>query len=235
MGLGVFLVIDIFIIISFIYNEQEIDTFYKMFSDIMHFLLILLGFNSIEALKDNIENGRTRKDYFAGTLLSIFGISILIPTIVLGISGLMQFILKTISNATFKTTYIDYAAENNDALGVILNSFMGTAYIDPANNLLLALVVLSLNAVIYILLGWLIGTVFYRFNFKLRLVFIPFVLIYLIVVNTLIKVSFNLPVPSRFSAWEAFPLGLIIILIGILVLLIILIIRLLTKNITIKI
>src|SRR5690606_29352554 len=125
--------------------------------------MFVLGILSIYFLPHFVGNGVTRKDYFKGTVLASIGISIVIPIITMIITFLEKFILNIVG-LSYKEQTINNVDLDGNIIGDIIQSAIISPYVDPQNNWILAIAVLSLNIFVNYLIGWLIGSSFYRFD-----------------------------------------------------------------------
>jgi len=236
--LGVMLVINIIKIIIATFQGNEPNSYYDSIFIAANIFMLVIGILAIYFLPHYVGNGVTRKDYYKGTLLASVGLSITIPIITICISLLEQMILKNIDKVSFKAANIinEVVLEiDSNIVGDIVQSIILTPYVDPQSNWFLAICVFSLNIFMYYLAGWLISTSFYRFGAGTGLGFIIIALIVLMLEDVLLRISLDLPIPSRFSTLGSLPLSITILSILFIIFISIWIIRLLTKRVTIKI
>lgn len=237
--LGIMLAINIFKIIQATIQGNGVDNYYNSVFVAANIFMLVIGIISIYFLPHYVENGVTRKDYFKGAFIASIGLSVVIPIVTIGISTLQLFILKNLDKISFKEVDINSVVSEinsdvGDIVGDIVTSVILTPYIDPQSNLILAIGIFSLNIFMYYLIGWLISASFYRFNTLTGLGFILIALIIFTLEDTLLRITLDLPIASRFSTLEFLPLGVTVLGILFLIFVSIWIIRTLTKRVTIK-
>ncbi|MFD2046594.1 hypothetical protein ACFSTA_20245 [Ornithinibacillus salinisoli] len=230
---GVMLIIQIGKLILGANQGDAPDNFYSSFFIVANFFTFIIGIISISFLPHYVGNGVTRKDYFKGASLASIGLAIILPIIALVISVLTQFILQNVASMTFKEPNFDSFGSDSNLIGDIIQFLILTPYVNPENNVILALGIFSLNILMYYLAGWLIGAAFYRFHTIIGLGFILLAIVILTFENVLVRNTLNLPVLENYSFIEL-PVNIAVPVIFLLVILLIWLIRSLTKNVTIK-
>lgn len=238
--LGITLAINILKIIRATIQGNGADNYFNSVFVVANIFMLVIGIISIYFLPHYVENGVTRKDYFKGTLIASIGLSVIIPVMTVIVSKLQLLILKNIDKISFLDADINSIVSEihhdvGDIISDVVTSIILTPYVDPQSNWVLAIGILSLNLFIYYLIGWLISASFHRFDTLTGLGFILIALIILTLEDTLLRISLDLPVASRFLTLESLPFGVIIVGILFLILVSIWIIRTLTKKVTIKI
>lgn len=229
--LGIMLAINIFKIIYGIIQNTGVDDFYNSIFVAGNIYMLIIGIISVYFLPHYVENGVTRKDYFKGSLLASIGLSMLIPIVAYIVSIIEKLLLKNWID--FKETNFIPETDSN-FIGDIIQSIILTPYVNPESNLILAIVIFSLNVFTYYLIGWLIGAGFYRFNAGTGFVFILIALIMITLEDVLLRISLDLPMQERFAILDTIPSG--VTALGVLLILIVTtwIIRQLTKSVAIK-
>lgn len=194
-------------------------------------IIVVLGF-----LPYYVNNGVTRKDYFKGAAIASLGLAISIPIVASIIYGLQKIIMKMTSFPIVEKSALSkqLLGSDEDFIGDLVQSVIITPFVELETNWLLAIVVFALNLFTYYLVGWLIGSGFYRFGLPVGLlcIAISFVLVY--VQDLLLSLALDLPVQAQFTSLNI-PLSLAII--GTLVLgsIVLWMIRQLTRNVPVKI
>lgn len=237
--LGIMLAINIFKIIRATIQGTGVDNYYNSVFVAANIFMLVIGIIAVYFLPHYVENGVTRKDYFKGTFIASIGLSVIIPIITIGISSLQLFILKNIDKISFKeadfnSVVLEVNNDVGDIIGDTVTSIILNPYIDPQSNWILAIDIFSLNIFMYYLIGWLISASFYRFDTLTGLGSILIAFIILTLEDTLLRISLDLPVASRFSTLEFLPLGVTVLGILFLILISIWIIRSLTKRVKVK-
>ena len=123
--------------------------------------------------------------------------------------------------------------EDDGIVSDIIQSIIIAPYVDPQSNWLLAILIVILNLLTFYLLGWLIGSAFYRFGVIVGLVFIAISVVLVLLENALLSIGLGLTVPERLSSYD---FGLPISIIGVVAMITIVlwVIRQLTKRVAIK-
>lgn len=235
--LGIMLAINIFEIIRTITLGGGADHYFNAVFVAATIFMLVIGITSVYFLPHYIENGVTRKDYFKGTLIASIALSLIIPVIAFCVSAIEQVIVTNITRVNFNDPDINSVILEIDSefIGDIVQSVILTPYVDPSSNWILAMAIFSLNIFLYYLLGWLISAGFYRFDTITGLGFILIALVFLMLTDTLLRVSLNLPVLDSLAVLNSLQVGMAVVGIVSIVLVSIWIIRLLTKKITVKI
>lgn len=243
--LGIMLAINIFKIVSTVIGNGGVDSYYGAVFIAANIFMLVIGIISINFLPYYVENGVTRKDYFKGALLASAGLSVVIPIIAFYVAAIERLIVTNLTNITFgdidlNSVFQEIDSEVGDVGGVgdvistIVQSVIFTPYVDPGSNWILAMAVFSLNIFLYYLLGWLISASFYRFDTIIGLGSIVIALVLLMVGDTLIRVSLGFPIFESLAALNSLPAGVAVAGVLFVVVVSIWMIRLLTKNVSIK-
>lgn len=234
--LGVLLVIQIIkAILSITQGNEMSDYFDAVFIAANIFMLVIGIISSYGFLPYYVGNGVTRKDYFKGSAIASVGLSITIPIIASVISVIQVFIVNLINLTILKDSSLGNNATGGEGsiIGEIILSIIFTPFVDLQSNWLLAIFVFALNIFIYYLVGWLIGSGFYRFGvlFGLICIIIAFLVIY--AQDLLLSIALGLPVQDMFASLH-FPIYTAIIGIFVLIVITLWMIRQLTKRVAIK-
>ncbi|TQR16265.1 hypothetical protein [Psychrobacillus soli] len=234
--LGVLLVIQIIKTILSITKGIEMNQYFDaVFIAANIFMLVIGIISSYGFLPYYVGNGVTRKDYFKGTAIASVGLSITIPIIASLVSVIQIFLVNVVNLSILKDSSLGKNAPVNEdgLIGEMIQSIILTPFVDLQSNWLLAIFVFALNIFIYYLVGWLIGSGFYRFGvlFGLICIIIAFIIIY--AQDILLRIVLDLPVHDMFASLQ---LPIYASGIGIFVLIVITLwmIRQLTKRVAIK-
>lgn len=234
--LGVLLVIQVVKGISAYNSGAELDTYYNAVFVAAGIYMFVIGILTTYFLTYYVENGVTRKDFYKGALLSSVGISLLIPIITLLFSNVVQFILTRLDLFTFQTADFNESASLGEAhmIADIVQSFILSPYVDPTNNWLLSIAIYAVNIFFYYLLGWLIGSSFYRYNTIVGLGTIFIGLVIITMKDSLLRASLDLPIPDRIISTDFIPASLSEVSLVILGFFMMIIVRYFTKHVSIK-
>lgn len=231
--IGVMFVIHLIKIVVAINTGNDIEIYFvSTFVAANIFMLVVGIISSYGFLPHYVSNGVTRKDYFKGATLASVGLSIALPVITSIVSLIELFILK-IFNMSTVTIGERVNMEDDGIVSDIIQSIIIAPYVDPQSNWLLAIFIVILNLLTFYLLGWLIGSAFYRFGVIVGLVFIAISVVLVLLENALLSIGLGLTVPERLSSYD---FGLPISIIGVVAMIIIVlwVIRQLTKRVAIK-
>lgn len=234
--LGIMLAIHVVKVALAINNDTDIEVYFvSTFVASNIFMLVIGIISSYGFLPHYVSNGVTRKDYFKGAVIASVGLSIALPVISSIVSVIELFILKMFNMSTiFSTTFGERVnMEDDGIIAEIIQSIIIAPYVDPQSNWLLAIFVVTLNLLTFYLLGWLIGSAFYRFGVIVGIVVIAISIVLVLLENAILSIGLGLTVPDRFSSYD---FSLPISLLGVVVILIIVLwlIRKFTKRVAIK-
>ncbi|MDI2585803.1 hypothetical protein OR571_01310 [Psychrobacillus sp. NEAU-3TGS] len=233
--LGVLLIVQIIkAILSITKGIEMNDYFDAVFIAANIFMLVIGIISSYGFLPYYVRNGVTRKDYFKGSTIASVGLSITIPIIASIISVIQVFIVNVINLSILKdSSFGNATGDEGNIVAEIILSIIFTPFVDLQSNWLLAIFVFALNIFIYYLVGWLIGSGFYRFGvlFGLFCIILAFLVIY--VEDLLLSIALDLPVHDMFASVQL-PIYVAVIGIFVLASLTLWMIRQLTKRVAIK-
>lgn len=234
--LGVLLVIQIIKMIISITKGIEMNQYFDaVFIAANIFMLVIGIISSYGFLPYYVGNGVTRKDYFKGTAIASVVLSITIPIIASLVSVIQIFLVNVVNLSILKDSSLGKNAPVNEdgLIGEMIQSIILTPFVDLQSNWLLAIFVFALNIFIYYLVGWLIGSGFYRFGvlFGLICIIIAFIIIY--AQDILLRIVLDLPIHDMF-AWLQLPIYASGIGIFVLIVITLWMIRQLTKRVAIK-
>ncbi|MBY7141806.1 hypothetical protein KFZ56_01585 [Virgibacillus sp. NKC19-3] len=242
---GIMLVINIIKVGRTLLGNDSVDGYYDAVFIGANIFMLVIGIISTSFLSHYVANGVTRKDYFKGALLASVGLSVVIPIIAFVVDAIERFIVTNLTNITFGDPGLNAVTQEiaedigdiggiGDVISTIVQSVIFTPYIDPGSNWILAMGVFSLNIFLYYLLGWLISASFYRFDTVTGLGFIVIALVLLMAGDTLLRVTLGLPLLEGLAALNAIPAGVAALGVLFIVVVSIWMIRLLTKNVSVK-
>ncbi|WP_042141995.1 hypothetical protein [Paucisalibacillus sp. EB02] len=240
--LGVMIVVHIFRIVSSLFGDFEVDTYFNSVFISANIAMFVIGILCFYFLPHFVANGVTRKDYFKGATLAAIGLSVFLPIITIVFSVLSQFIINQIDGITINNPDINSVVQDIDTDGNIIGniisstvqSFIVPPYIDPNSNWLLAISIVSINIFIYYLIGWMISSGFYRLGTVPGLCFVFVGLIILIAKDSLLRITLDLPLVEQLKFLDILPKSIAAITVFLLIIMVIGITRLLTKQVTVK-
>ena len=116
---------------------------------------------------------------------------------------------------------------------ILFTSVIISPFVDLHSNWLLAILIFALNLLTYFVVGWFIGTSFYRFDILIGLGVVLLSIAILFTADGLLNVALNLPVHEGFTSLS---LSLPVSALGILIILgiVLWVIRQMTKKVSIK-
>ncbi|MCM3739486.1 hypothetical protein M3210_04305 [Oceanobacillus luteolus] len=226
--LGILVLVNI---VRLVFSADEIDTFYNHAFVASNVYMLVIGIISIYFLPYFVENGITRKNYFYGNIIASICLSILIPIIAYVITIFEGLVLSNLKQSML------HAVPDPDTnfIGDIFQSILLTPHVDMEANLLLSLGLFSINIFGFYLIGWLIGTAFYRLGVIGGLCFIAISLLIIVAKDSFLRIAMDHPLFESFSIFEAVPESMALVLVFIILLVPIFLIRLLTKRAPVKI
>lgn len=217
----------------------NLDTFYSAGYISSNIYMLVIGIIAINFLPYYVENGITRKNYFLGNLIASAGLSIILPILTYFISLVEKLIVNNftsndLADRTLEQLVIEMDMDGN-IVGEIIQSVILTPFISPESNLLLSLALFSLHIFIFYMIGWLIGSAFYRLGVIAGIIFIAIGLSFLLIKDAMIRLAMDLPLLEVVAFLESTPkVSALPIVFGV-ILVTVLLIRQLTKRASIKI
>lgn len=203
------------------------------------YMLVIGTLSAYYFLPFYIHQGVTRKDYFIGTALASFCISIAIAVIAALLTGieyvtLKLFNLSHVLDSSMENSLIESADKNIsiDLTGMMLS---GSNFIDVSSNLALTLVTFSISIFFFYLIGWLIGVGYYRFGWIAGFGFILISLLLISSAEFLWGSELGEPLTTLLP-FTPTTIPLFVTVLGMIVLIVFILwfIRLITRSITIK-
>ena len=232
--MGIMLIVHLVQAVLFLTGNSDgtLDNFFtKIFLAGNIYMFIIGIIAAVSLLPYFVQNGVTRKDFFTGGVFAAIGLATVIPIAAFLLNALTEWIAAFLNIPVGAGGLPEITGDPDDPLIAtvilaVINAPSVTAAVWP--NLFLSI----MNLFFYYMTGWLIGTGFYRFGGNTGFLFIVIAL-GVFLTNAGIwgrEIPAWLPVPdlSRFLA--ASVTGTLVLTIIILV-----IIRLVTKNMRIKI
>lgn len=196
-----------------------------IFSNI--FMLVLGIIMSTRFLSHYVRSGVTRKDFFKGATSASIGLSINLPILAslfyIILNGIMKFTpLSFMENSKLTNHIID---SDDGFVAELVQIIVLPPFVTFESSSLLALVLFTLNVLTYYVIGWFIGSAFYRFGVPIGL----FSILASIIVIYIRDFLLNNAVHSDFSLFIAILVGLVLIVI------LLILIKQFTKRIAIKV
>mgnify|MGYP001213374296 CR=1 FL=1 len=231
--LGVMLIINIAKNVYAGFQGNEVEGFFNSVFIAGNVYMLILGLIAINFLPYFVGNGITRKDYFIGSTIAslLLSISIAVITVVI------FFIEKLIFNMldfTYKIQTINELDLDGNIIGDTIQSIILSPYVDPNENWLLAMLVLTVNIFVIYLLGWFISASFYRFDWLIGLVSIVIAVVFKLLKDTFLRITLDLPVVGWFSTLDFLPMSIALVGIALIIVISIYLTRILTKRVVIK-
>lgn len=226
--LGILLVVDL--VRLFIFNT-EIDLLYNQSYVASNVFMLVIGIIAIYFLPYYVENGVTRKNYFLGNILAAVSLSILIPIISYVITLLQSTVLTSLNESQLASV----PDTDTNLIGDMLQSILLTPYVDIDTNVLMSLFIFSLNIFVFYLIGWLIGTAFYRLGVIGGLLFIVIAILFIAVKDSMLRIALSLPLFESFSMFDIASPSMASLLVFIVIGITLFLIYLLTRRAPIKI
>ena len=217
-------------------NGSEINNYFSIVYVAAHIFMLVIGIISVYGfLPHYVGNGVSRRDYFKGATLSTIALSITIPVIASIISVLERlFINLTNLYPVDSNPFISQGiAEESGLIVDIVKSVVIPPFVDLHDNWLLAILIFSLNLLTYFVVGWFIGTSFYRFNILIGIGACLLSVAILTAADGLLRAALELPVYEVFASLSlSLPTSILasLILLGI----VLWFIRQMTKKVSIK-
>lgn len=215
-------------------NNVDLGTFImSAFVAAQIFMLVIGIIATYGFLPHYVGNGITRKDIFRGASLGAIGLSIALPIISYIIwmieKGIMNLLNLPVKNLSVDITDID--SDKN-----LIGQFFQTLFVPVVNettNFILLLIVFAVSLLTYYLVGWVIGSAFYK-NTLLGFVGIAIGIVVLYGKSSILAKMLNSPVTTILSDLELSNVLLSIIFIVLLAISFYLV-RVLTKKVVVKI
>lgn len=130
-----------------------------------------------------VRSGVTRKDFFKGAAIASIGLSISIPIVSSLFYVLLNLFIKFtgfpyMENSELATRVIDI---DDGFVGEMIQTIILPPFVTFESSWLLAMALFTLNILTYYVIGWFIGSAFYRFGVPIGLVsiLISFIVIYI--------------------------------------------------------
>lgn len=195
--------------------------------------MFVIGIFSIYFLPHFVGKGVTRKDYFIGSFLASIGLSIAIP-IVVAILSIVEKPILNMFNISYRGATFNEVDVDESLVGEIVSSFFVPPFVEFQTNPLLAVIIFSINLFVMYLVGWIIGTSFYRFGTLIGLVSIAIAIGMKLLNDHLLRILLDLPTLHLFSGFQGIPDMIAILGILLLYFFALSALRIFTKRITVK-
>lgn len=234
--LGIVLLIHLVRMFMALNNGDTMDNLFRSTHVATTIYMLVIGIiSAVGVFPYFVRNGITRRDYFWGALMGLLGLAVAIGVICAVLTGLEYMVVGALSLPIDLVDVLDQIPDDNDdnIIATLVKTAIISPYIAITENWLLALLVFVWNALLYYLIGWLIGAGFYSRGFLAGMGCIALGLVAL-----LIRDSLWGRLGEPFSRWFEVPSDppLVVPVVGTLVLagLIAGLIRLLTRRAVIK-
>lgn len=228
--LGVMLVISVFRIIIL---GREMNTYYDSVYAVGNIFMLVIGLIAISFLPYFVEHGITRKDYFKGGLFAALGLSITLPILSLVISYLEKIVLNLFMNPTFVEASFNDIAFDGNVVGDLIEVIVMAPHVSIEEHFFLSLALFSFNLFSYYLAGWFICSCYYRYG-QIAFVSIAIAIFLYLLIDTSIRTLLDLPSIPWYAAVADLPTGVLISLIAVVIVIWIVAVKLLTRNVAIK-
>lgn len=231
--LGITMLVHIFRLIS----PTEVDTFYSAGFISSNIYMLVIGIIAISFLRYYVENGVTRKNYFYGGMIGSIMLSVVLPIILFLLSQLEKFIVSIFTNKIFNENTFDNMIVDVDGniIGEIVVAMILTPFVSVEENLILSLSLLSLHIFVFYIVGWLIGSAFQRLGVIAGILIIFVGLAFIAIKDSMIRIALDLPLYESFIFLDVIPKALALPVLFLTIIVTLLFIRLLTRNLALKI
>lgn len=231
---GITLLIHIIKMITSLYSEDEVSSFFASSSITSNIFMLVIGIiSSTSFIKHYVSHGITRKDFFYGASIASVSLSIIIPLIAALLTQVISFIIKL---AHVPIVFQAYKSEKIEDSGNLISDIVQSVILTPILELqsepILALLIFSLNIFTYYIVGWLIGSAFYRFGTIVGLGSIVLGGLVIYIEDVLINAGLGIEV---YNYTFTIPLYVSVFLVVVIVGMVLWIIRQFTKRVTIKV
>lgn len=234
--IGILSILTIVRIAQAMITGKSIDDFYSIALIAGNIFMFAIGIYCIGFMKDLIEHGVTRKDYFKGAIVVTLLLSTVLPIITFIIYKIQRLAVGQL--VTFKESNINEVPLDIDTKSSMIDdivvAFTTAPHVDPDQHLLLALFVFSITLFIYYMAGWLIGVAF-QYNVINGLIFIGIGGVILALQDALIRAFLKVPVMARFEFLTTLSKPMLLLLTILLIIVVILGLQQLTKRTTVEI
>lgn len=119
-------------------------------------------------------------------------------------------------------------------IGDLVQFIIVAPYVEPQDDLFLSLSVLAINLFVYYILGWLIGTSFYRFDVGGGILSVALAIGLKLSNDAFLRIVLDLPLIGWFQRLELLPESVALIGIFVIILVTFIAIRMMTKRVAIK-
>ncbi|GIN70252.1 hypothetical protein J14TS2_07270 [Bacillus sp. J14TS2] len=230
---GIFIIVNI---VKLVFGNN-IDSFYSAGYISSNIYMLVIGIIAISFLSYYVGMGVTRKNYFIGNVIASVALSIIIPIGIYVINLIQKLIVGNFSSIVLNANTLEKIKIDIDGniIGEIIQSIILTPFVNPETNLTLSLALFSLHIFVFYIIGWLIGAAFQRLGVIGGILFIAIGIGIISIKDSMIRLALDLPLFQSFSALNAVPTNLALLLVVVVILITILLIHLLTRRAPIKI
>jgi len=232
--LGVMVVVQIIRSVISTFTSSQLSTFFvSTFIASSIFMLVVGIIATYGFMPHFVGNGVTRKDFFKGASLGAIGLAIALP-IISSIISLIEKGIVTLTNLPIKYEPIfESKVEEDPSFIEEIFRMIFTTNFNDSSHWVIVVVIFAVNLLTFYLIGWIIGSAFYK-HLILGFLGIVMGIFILYCMGHIVAMLFGAPVTIFANTFELPDVVLIIIILFILVICFS-IIRLLTKKAVIKI
>lgn len=231
--LGITTLVHIFRLIA----VTDADSSYNAGYISSNIFMLVIGILAISFLRYHVENGVTRKNYFYGATLASILLSIALPIMLYLISQLEKLIVGIFTNKTFNASTLDNLIVDVDGniIGEVILAMILTPFVSAEANLVLSLSILSFNIFMFYIVGWLIGSAFQRLGVVAGILIIAVGVGLIAIKDSMLRIALDMPLYENFMFLDAIPNALALPVLFITIVITLVSIRLLTRNLALKI
>src|SRR5690554_4637707 len=193
-----------------LFFASDLDSFYSAAYIASNIYMLIIGIITISFLSYYVENGITRKHYFIGNVIASIGLSIFIPISTYMISLLEKFVIQNFTSIVLNDHVLEEVVIDIDGniFGELIQSIILTPFVHPESNLVLSLALFSLHIFVFYIIGWMIGSAFFRLGVIGGMLFIAISLTLISVKDSMLRLALDLPLFQSFSALDVVPKSL---------------------------
>lgn len=231
--LGVVFVVNIVKLFLSGLQGNAVDGYFHHIYAVGNIYMLVIGIITVLFLPHFVGNGVTRKDYFFGGVIAAALLALAIPFITVIVSFIEKFIL-TMIGIQYKVQSMNEVMLDGNIIGDLVQLIIVAPYVEPQDDLFLSLSVLAINLFVYYILGWLIGTSFYRFDVVGGILSVALAIGLKLSNDAFLRIVLDLPLIGWFQRLELLPESVALIGIFVIILVTFIAIRMMTKRVAIK-
>lgn len=210
--------------------SAEMDAFYNRTFIASNIYMLVIGIIAVYFLPFFVGQGVTRKNYYIGNLIASACLSVIIPLI----SYVVSLLERLVSSGFRPMNFDEIPDADGNFIGDLIQSIILTPYADVETNPLLSIAIFSLNIFVFYLIGWLIGTAFYRLGVIGGLLIIAVAVGLLVAKDIFLRTAMDLPLFPSFNFFGPVPEAIAFLLVFLIIIVTALLTFLLTKRAPIK-